>query len=239
MVKAVLFDLYETLITEWENKRKKANVSVPALGLDEDLFKQEWSRRRELRMNGSYPDFKSCLRDIFHSFNQTPDENVLEEYLKRREASKAKAFEEVSPDIIHMLSGIKEREIKIGLISNCSPEEVVSWDGHELAPFFDTVLFSFQIKMAKPDPNLYKFACDRLGVSPCESIFIGDNGSDELNGAMRAGVSPFHAVWFKDHWNYCRKSEFEPLTHPSHVLEVINSGYRENKSNRIVLEDKK
>lgn len=51
MIKAVFFDLYETLITEWENNQKKATYSIRELGLDVATYKREWAVRRE-RRNG-------------------------------------------------------------------------------------------------------------------------------------------------------------------------------------------
>lgn len=59
MIKAVFFDLYETLITEWSGNQKKAVYSTDELGLDPKIFKAEWDNRRELRMNGTFPDHLS------------------------------------------------------------------------------------------------------------------------------------------------------------------------------------
>ncbi|WP_276516657.1 hypothetical protein [Fictibacillus nanhaiensis] len=41
MIKAVFFDLYETLITEWDGEQKKATYSTNILGLDKKIFKTE------------------------------------------------------------------------------------------------------------------------------------------------------------------------------------------------------
>ncbi len=63
LIKAVFFDLYETLITEWKDGQKKATYSTELLGLDQSKFKSEW----ELRMDGTFPDHQSVLRDILSS----------------------------------------------------------------------------------------------------------------------------------------------------------------------------
>ena len=43
--------------------------------------------------------------------------------------------------------------------------------------------------MAKPDPRIYRIACERLGVEPGECLFVGDGANDELPGAERAGMT--------------------------------------------------
>lgn len=41
-------------------------------------------------------------------------------------------------------------------------------------PQFDVLVWSFQHKMAKPDPAIYKIVLDRLGTRPDETLFIDD-----------------------------------------------------------------
>ena len=109
-----------------------------------------------------------------------------------------------------MLELLRERGLKVGLISNCSEEEVISFGQSGLAPYFDDVIFSYEVGVAKPNPEIYRMACDRLGVTPQESLFIGDGGSDELRGASNAGLRPFHAYWF----NTFIESEYEKIHQP-------------------------
>ncbi|HEY8030652.1 MAG TPA: HAD family hydrolase, partial [Gaiellaceae bacterium] len=48
--------------------------------------------------------------------------------------------------------------------------------------------FSSAVGLRKPDPQIYRLACERLGVEPHESVFVGDGGNDELAGAERVGM---------------------------------------------------
>ena len=40
----------------------------------------------------------------------------------------------------------------------------------------------------KPNPGIYRLACERLGVEPSDCLFIGDGGSGELTGATNVGM---------------------------------------------------
>jgi putative hydrolase of the HAD superfamily len=59
--------------------------------------------------------------------------------------------------------------------------------------------------LAKPDPAIYIEATRRLQVDACHTWFIGDGGSDELTGAMQAGLRAFRALWFLRRWPHVRE----------------------------------
>ncbi|ANC76278.1 hypothetical protein ABE65_005425 [Fictibacillus phosphorivorans] len=196
MVKAVFFDLYETLITEWKDGRKKAKYSIESLGIDKNIFKVEWDLRRELRMNGTYPDHQSVLRDILDSQGIVPNVEAIDRVHQERVAAKSIPFQEIDPQVIELLQTLKSNGLKLGLISNAAPEEVVAWETCKLADYFDEVIFSYEVRVAKPQKEIYQMACEKLGVTPKESVFIGDGGSDELRGATEAGMTALQATWF-------------------------------------------
>ena len=196
MIQAVFFDLFETLITEWEGNKKKATYSVKELGLDEGLYKKEWALRRDRRMNGSFTDHQSALRDILHNNAKPINEDVIEMIHKQRVHVKAVPFDSINQDILTTLNKLRGMKVKIGLISNCAPEEVEAWDTSPLVTIFDDVVFSYQVKQSKPDAEIYLTACENLKVSPQDSIFIGDGGSNELQGAKDVGMKAYQASWF-------------------------------------------
>jgi putative hydrolase of the HAD superfamily len=39
---------------------------------------------------------------------------------------------------------------------------------------FDVLVWSYQLRMAKPDPAIYRYALDKLGTQPAETLFIDD-----------------------------------------------------------------
>ena len=55
-------------------------------------------------------------------------------------------------------------------------------------PFFDDSIFSCDVTMLKPDPDIFLLSLSHLGVKPSDALFIGDGGSRELKGAKAVGM---------------------------------------------------
>ncbi|KZE68988.1 hypothetical protein AWM68_01600 [Fictibacillus phosphorivorans] len=219
MIKAVFFDLYETLITEWEDGKKKVTYSTDLLGLDQKIFKSEWDRRREFRMDGTFPDHQSVLRDILSSQGISHNPEVIEDIHQARVSAKAAAFQEIHGEVLELLRTLIDRRIKLGLISNAAPEEVYAWPSCILADYFDEVIFSYVVRVAKPNKQIYQIGCERLGVIPQESIFIGDGGANELVGAADFGMNAYHATWFLPETISEKIYGFPKLKKPLDLLE--------------------
>ncbi|MED1865282.1 HAD family hydrolase [Fictibacillus nanhaiensis] len=222
MVKAVFFDLYETLITEWKDGRKKAKYSIKPLGLDNKIFKVEWDLRRELRMNGTFLDHESVLRDILRSQGMEPKLDAIEQVHRERMAVKRIPFQEMNPLVLGLLRTLKSKGLKLGLISNAAAEEVYAWETCDLADFFDEVIFSYEARVAKPQKEIYQLACEKLGVTPQESVFIGDGGSDELRGATEAGMTALQATWFLPTVISERTTGYPKLKKPQDILKHVD-----------------
>lgn len=225
-VKAVFFDLFETLISEYENGKRKAPRSthfVEQLGIESKLFDKEWNKRQEKRMDGTYSDFPSVLSEIFNYLGHEVTDKKINEIHKERVMSKSIPFSSIDNEILEMLDQIRTSGLKICLISNCTPEEVSAWDSCSIAKYFDDVIFSFAVKTAKPNSSIYHLACQRMDVSPSESLFVGDGGSNELEGAARIGMRAYHATWFIPTFKSEKITGFPKLIKPSELLALIRT----------------
>ncbi|QHT61462.1 HAD-IA family hydrolase [Paenibacillus lycopersici] len=225
-IRAVFFDLFETLVTEFADGRRLSNRRYDyekLLGLTEKQFKGEWKLRQERRMNGTFAAFPDVIRDIAAANRLSVEEDAIEMLHQGRLNEKRIPFREIRPDIIALLEALRERGLTIGLISNCTPEEVAAWQDSPLSAHVDDAVFSFEARCSKPDPAIYLLACGRLRVKPDEALFVGDGGSDELEGADRAGLRAYHAFWF----NTYIESRFEKLKAPGELLRVVGEGGRE------------
>lgn len=108
--------------------------------------------------------------------------------------------------------------VKIGLISNCSSEEVHGLFNSELVNFVDEIVLSCQVNCSKPHKEIYMLACDKLNVEPSESIFIGDGGANELSGATNAGLKAYRATWFIHRGT--KDDEFPQISEPMYAPEL-------------------
>jgi putative hydrolase of the HAD superfamily len=58
----------------------------------------------------------------------------------------------------------------------------------ELDGLFDTIVESARVGLRKPDPRIYELVCERLGVTPSESVFLDDLGTN-LKSARAMGMT--------------------------------------------------
>lgn len=83
---------------------------------------------------------------------------------------------------------------KVAMLSNVGRgvmNQLFSVD--ELAELFDEVVLSSEVGMIKPDPNIFHFTSEKLGVLPEDCLMVDDLESN-VNGAIAIGMQ---AVVFK------------------------------------------
>ncbi len=80
-------------------------------------------------------------------------------------------------------------DVRLGLASN-SPRRLVdsALASAGLTEVFDAIVTSDDVEHAKPDPDIYLLACERLGVSPDETIALEDSASG-VAAAKAAGLA--------------------------------------------------
>src|SRR5689334_15006097 len=195
MVKAILFDLFETLITEAGTRPSGVSWLAPHLGCEREAFRTEWKALRPAVTVGQV-SFRQALSDISAKLGHSADDVTLEQLCSDRRRAKADSFAHIEDEVLGMLDDLRRRGIRLGVVSNCCAEDVTAWPTCLLASRVDCAVFSFEVGMAKPDPEIYREAARRLGVDAGDAWFIGDGGHDELTGAKQAGLRAFRALWF-------------------------------------------
>lgn len=197
---AVIFDLFETLITENHPEWFGHQSPAEQLGIDKAVFEQAWRSRYQRRMTGQIDDHAAVLREICEHAGATPSRHIIDRLVQERLATKARPFERIEPDIIAMLHTVRRQGLFIGVVSNCTREEAAEWHNSPFPEIVDVAVLSHEVGVMKPEPEIYTFACSRLGVAPGNVHYVGDGGSDELRGAHAAGLRPIWATWFIEQW---------------------------------------
>lgn len=195
MINAVLFDLYETLITEAPVAPTRASSLAAALGLERDAYRAAWKARRPRIVVGKL-SFADALADISQALTGTIDAAAIERICHQRTQEKIRACASPDPQVMALVAELARRDVRLGVISNGFKEDVVPWPGCSLAPVFQCTAFSCDEGVAKPDPEIYLRALRRVGVKPEEALYVGDGGDQELAGAEAAGIRAVRAAWF-------------------------------------------
>jgi HAD superfamily hydrolase (TIGR01549 family) len=104
-----------------------------------------------------------------------------------------KKYFAVFPGAIDALRTLRERGLKLGIVTNGFSEthrEKIAL--LQLGEFFDAIFIADEVGMIKPDPLLFAHACTTLGSAPSRSAMVGDRYERDVRGALEAGL---YAVW--------------------------------------------
>ncbi|MBR6172306.1 MAG: HAD family phosphatase [Eubacterium sp.] len=95
---------------------------------------------------------------------------------------------DVKPGIEKLLHYLKEQGIRIGLATSTAHERAeYQLKKHNLYDFFDEIVYGNMVAKGKPNPDIYLYACEKLGTAPECTIGV----EDSINGVIsskRAGL---------------------------------------------------
>lgn len=99
------------------------------------------------------------------------------------------------PEMLDAIAGIREHDLRVGaLTNNVVPlAEADSAALTLLGPLFDVIVESSVEGLRKPDPAIYRLACDRLGAPPERTVFLDDLGVN-LKPARALGMHTIKVV---------------------------------------------
>jgi putative hydrolase of the HAD superfamily len=98
----------------------------------------------------------------------------------------------VDPEAGEVLSALRSRQIKVGLLSNTLwprslHEQWFERDG--ILGLFDAAVYSSEIPWVKPHPEAFRTALRAVGVAdPARAVFVGDRPYDDIHGAKAVGM---------------------------------------------------
>ncbi len=220
-MKAVIFDMFETLVTHYNSPLYFGNEIAEDLPIEKSKFLEEWNRYEDDRTLG-----KIGLEEVLYKIllkNNVDRTELIELVVKKRKEAKKKCFDNISNEILEMLKTLKKENIKVGLISNCFSEEVDVIKQSELYEYFDVVCLSYELGLKKPDPRIFKKCIRELHVHESECLYVGDGGSDELAAASSVGMKTMQAIWFINEQSQQAKvkEEYAHLIKPADVIRVL------------------
>jgi len=103
------------------------------------------------------------------------------------------------PDTEPTLRALRERGVKVAIVSNVPRDLSDVFAAHGLASYVDAFVHSFQVGAEKPDPRIFLAACERIGTPPARTLMVGDHAITD-GGAVVAGLQ-FHLLPpHEGHW---------------------------------------
>ena len=207
MIKAIAFDLWETLITNSNkvtgtHKRLRLQAMARILSTTpqtlEQAYRGTWDRCQELYWSAD-KDI-SCRRQVEHFLEALGLEGLDEPTIQSLEHAYANVAVEVLPEIVagadQALSDLSKRGFKLGLISNTGRtpgyalREIL--ERLSLARFFEAMVFSNEHGECKPQRSIFEKLRQSLGVEFEKIVFVGDNLYADVFGAQQCGMTAIH-----------------------------------------------
>jgi putative hydrolase of the HAD superfamily len=195
---AVVFDLLYTLVHPGIYPGGVGRIGWLAnlTGIDEVALRDRWRVfEQELESgavgpgpSGRAPEIEwvaSVCTELGHSCSEATLGLVQAQW----DLTRRTALLSPHPAALPTIAAMRDRGLRVGVLSNTHAMEIRAWRESPLAMAVDAVAFSHVIRAMKPEPAAYDAILRQLGAAPDRSVFIGDGGSDELSGARDFGFA--------------------------------------------------
>lgn len=227
-IQAVIFDFFGTLVGDFvASTRPMTPDLATALKAPHEQFTELWRKTSNLRIDGTFQSIEAALEQVCSGIGVTPSRAELANAVEIRLNQIRHAFEP-KPDAIATLQRLKHSGRKIGLLSNCSIEIPILWPNSPFAELIDSAVFSSREHLKKPDPRIFALACERLGKTPEQCLYVADGENYELTAAASVGLHPLlirnpSADLRKELFREAREWQGLAISSLAQVLDVIDA----------------
>jgi putative hydrolase of the HAD superfamily len=198
-VRAVLFDLYGTLVDVTIDTRPSEVWTTLAADLavaGNPVSAHELRRRYHEQVANDTREHGEPFvlnADFFHDLLRTGDDphpSFVASFARRFRRLTTREIR-LRAYALPLLAALRRSGCKTGLVSNTDAKLTDhDLDVLKLRDQFDAVVLSSQVGMKKPDPRIFDIALRQLRVPPHEAVHIGDDYNADLLGAVGAHLRP-------------------------------------------------
>lgn len=233
-IKAVLFDLYGTLVG-FEPSRfviqsqvvKKYDLFLTEAGVSKGYFLADKFMAEQNAVNPIRSMSIVEKEEFFARYEQlvlSGDELEVELSLCK------KIFKELQNipysmvlyhDVIPTLNALRELNFKLGLISNMDKLGSEILDEFNLSSYVDVCVTSKEAKVEKPNSKIFDLALSKLNVDARSSIYIGDQILSDIEGAKNSEMLPILIDRESSHTDY----KGQKITDLSQLIDLLFTKY--------------
>ena len=149
--------------------------------LETELTQAYWRHRREYDLGMPLREYWTS---VTHDLGVLLDEGLLNALV----AIDVDAWTDYRDEMWTLAATFRGNGGKLGMLSNGVPEIVARIRAdHDLSSLFDAVVISYEVQLAKPEPEIYRIALDRLGVPAFDALFVDDR-AENVEAARELGL---------------------------------------------------
>ncbi len=188
----VIFDAGGTLIGFHEWEPFQAFLAHAGLGATEDetrafhrRFLEVIANRRDAAQGRGVDEaeLEAWWRSVYaQTWPQRPD--LADEMYGWMRAGR---FDRVFADVLPALEGLQGLGMPLGIVSNFTAGLEHLLERLDLRRFFDVVVVSAVVGIAKPDRRIFDLAAEKVGYPRHRLLYVGDHLGDDIEGAWGAG----------------------------------------------------
>ncbi len=201
MIKAISFDLYNTLVQFWPPLDEIQQAACRELGLGvskskinhgysvaDVFFNQENARHSlSLRTAEERLDFFAHYEQIILENAGVPVSLALARQIWELAISVPKDFVPFD-DTIPALASLKEQGYRLGVLSNLRRDMDELCRQLGLSPYLDFCLSPIEAGTEKPDKAMFLAALSHVNVEAGEAVHVGDQYRSDVLGARAVGI---------------------------------------------------
>ena len=189
MIKAVIFDLDNTLVDFLKMKKLSCRAAIDAMigaGLN---VEHEKAIKVLFELYDKYgleekTIFQKFLKKLTGKVNYRILANGIAAYRRVRSG-----FLEPYPNVDYILLKLKSRGIKLGIVTDAPKLKAwVRLASMKLSNYFDVVIAFEDTKKLKPSKLPFKAALKELRLNPSECLMVGDWPERDIKGAKKLGM---------------------------------------------------
>ena len=167
-LQAVVFDYGMVLTSDPDREAYEALQRISGLSA-ERLDKFYWADRH------AYDEGKLTGLEFWHKIVRDAGLSLSDETVAELDDWDARMWTTENPAMVAWQGRLKEHGLKTAILSNMGDSVHVSIEkAYDWIQRFDVRVWSYELKVAKPDPAIYKHVLDKLQVRPEEALFLDD-----------------------------------------------------------------
>ena len=153
------------------------------VGVSEPPFFEIYSNTRH-----EYDCGCADFRQHWQSFSDAAGVQLSPEQVERISAMENRMWLQVNPEAIALAREIKSHGVRTAILSNM-PHDLLAYVRREFSWLdeFELKIWSCELGVVKPDPEIYRVCLDALGCEPGRTLFFDDR-LNNVEGAREQGM---------------------------------------------------
>jgi len=207
LIKAVLFDMFDTLMLIEKNHEfyspslmrmyrylKRNGIDVSFEKFDATYIEVRDRLFAKADLNFEEPHFNVRVSETLKSLDYNYDvSSPLVTKATDEFCAEFMKYVRIDPNTKSVLEELRGK-YKLGIVSNFAIPECVFklLNGDNIEELFDVIVISGAVNKRKPSPEIFQSALKALGVSAAETAFVGDTIDADVEGSKAVGMKAIY-----------------------------------------------